>query len=929
MPSRKSHIQIIAVGVTAFTLSLLIKAGPAWSAQSEQSGQAVDEEYTRLIEEATTEPEFLSPLTSYLPQVDGVPTPKDVLGYIVGAPGKLTYYADILEYMNALAKATPNVEVFPIGKTPEGREMVVVAVSSGEAIKNLDDYKALIAKLADPRVVKSEEEADEIIAQAKPIYWLTGNLHSGETGAAENSMELAYRLAVDENHIPKTIRENMIVLISPSVEPDGHDKHTDWFYKYNTEVTETDQITRVPYWGRYTFHDNNRDMISVSQFETQNEINAFFEFRPIIVQDNHESIPFLHVSSGTGPYNRTYDPSVTSEWNLIAWWEVTQLTSYGMPGVWTHGFWDGWAPNYLFAVANNHNALGRFYETFGNSMERELSGGRRPSKEWYRPVPPYEKVTWSMRNNVNYQQSADMSAFYLVATKKDFFLKNFWRRGRNSYEAGLNEPPYAYVLPAGQKDPVDVAYMVNILLKQRIEVHKATSSISVEGASFPEGSYVVRMDQPYRNLALNLIGKQEYPEDAPRSYDDTGWTLGLQMDVETVAVEDKAIFQAALAPVSEPVEAEGVLVGAQATGAYIVNNGTINTLLPARLKLKGYEVLAAESSFEAGGRKFDAGSMIIPVDRAAARIHQDVSSVATELGLEVVGTAAVPTVETHEMDIPRVAIFHTWSSTQADGWVRFAFDQLEIPFAMIDKDHLREGNLANEYDVIILSTSRGGSGADIVKGIDPEHRGPLAFVRSDQFKHLGVPDSSEDITGGMGIDGVSNLQKFVEAGGVLIALHNMVRLPIDFGMVRDVGIYDASSELYNPGSLFKGDVVNEKHPIVYGYGKNPTIYRSQSGPLLTIDERKEGNVVLRFADEDDICLSGIIKSEGELKGKAAIVDLPVGKGHIVLFTFNPFWRDLSHGAYQYVFNTILNYNDLGAGISTPATDEDMEGGGSK
>jgi hypothetical protein len=201
--------------------------------ENSPSSQTKDEEYTRLIREATTKPEFLSPLTSYLPKMEGVPTPKDVLGYIAGAPGKLTYYEDILKYMNSLDEASPNVRVFPIGKTSEGREMVIVAVSNRETMDNLQKYKDFLAKLADPRIVKTEKEADAIIAQAKPVYWLTGNLHSGESGAAEVSMELAYRLAVDENPVIKAIRDNMIVLITPSMEPDGHDKHTDWFQQRN------------------------------------------------------------------------------------------------------------------------------------------------------------------------------------------------------------------------------------------------------------------------------------------------------------------------------------------------------------------------------------------------------------------------------------------------------------------------------------------------------------------------------------------------------------------------------------------------------------------------------------------------------------------------------------------------------------------------
>ena len=886
--------------------------------QTSGSSQLIDEEYSKLIKEATTKPEFLSPLVSYLPKAPGIPTPKDILGTIAGAPGKLTYYEDIVKYMNALAKASPNVRLFPFGKTSEGREMVIVAVSSAETMKELDKYKSLLAKLADPRVVKTEQDAEAIITQAKPVYWLTGNLHSAESGAAEASMELAYRLAVDLNPVIQKIRDNMIVLITPSVEPDGHDKHTDWFYKYNKEVTDQTKIVSVPFWGKYTMHDNNRDMISISQSETQNEVRAYFDWHPVVIQDNHESIPFLYIMSGTGPYNATYDPSLTSEWNLLAWWEVTRLTSYGMPGVWTHGFWDGWAPNYLFSVANNHNGLGRFYETFGNAigntMKRDLGEDRfgTSTKTWYMPVPPYKEVVWSLRNNLNYQMSADLSAFYFVAENKEYFLKNFWKRGMKSYDSGKNEPPYAFVIPAGQKDPLDAAYLVNILLRNGIEVGEAEASFTIKEGQFPKGSWVVRMDQPYRNLILNLLGIQEYPKDVPQSYDDTGWTLGLHMDVKTVEIKDKAIFDVALTPIAKKVEIKGGVSGGPAAAAYIINHGTINNILCARLKLKDFKALAAETGFKVDDRTFDAGSMIFPVSGVLPKIHQVLQDAAKDLGLEVFAATKMPEVKTHEIDIPRIAIFHTWSSAQDDGWVRFAFDELGISFSMINKDHLRQGDLKAKFDVILFSNCGGRRGADIVNEIDPAKRGPLAFVKSAEFKHLGTPDAGQDITGGMGLEGVLNLQKFVEQGGLLLLLANPVRVAVDYGMVRDVAIYNPIPAFYNPGSLLKAEVVNEKHPIVYGYGKEIPVFRNSSGPLVTLAADKEKYVILRYAKEGQVCLSGIVKGDAELKGKPAIVDMPLGKGHVVLFTFNPFWRDLSHGSYMFVFNAILNYNDFGA-----------------
>ncbi len=884
--------------------------------QDASTDQAKDEEYGKLINEATTLPQFISPLVNYLPLVEGVPTPKDMLGYIVGAPGKLTYYEDILNYMNALAAACDNVQVFKIGKTGEGREMVIVAISDAQAIKELQQHKDLMAKLADPRIVKTEKEANHIIAQVKPAYLLTQNLHSSESGSAETCMELAYRLAVDNHPIIQKIRDNLIILITPSAEPDGHDKHTDWFYKYNRDVIKRDKVSRVPYWGKYDLHDNNRDMITMSQPEMQNIAKAFYDWHPIVLQDNHEIGHLFYVSSANGPSN--FHPSTGSEANLLAWFEISQMTAYGMPGVYTHDFGNTmWSPNFMASIAPNHHALFHFYETYGNAigntMETEIPD-RVKKEQWYRPLPPPDKFLWSLRNNVNYQQTGDLLAFYCVASNKEFFLKNFWKRGVEAYAAGKNEPPYAYIIPEGQKDPKDMAYLINVLLKQKIEVHRAKSEIKIEEKTYPKGSYVVRMDQPYRNLAMLLLGIQRYPKDPGirNVYDDAGWTLGYHMDVETFAIKDKAIYDVSVSPVEVPVEPAGKVIGKTLSGAYIFNNGTINSLITARIKLKDFKALAAEISFKIDKKEFDAGSMIFPASKNSSDLHQAVASVANELGLEAVAVKKVPDVKTHDLDIPRIAIFHTWYSAQNDGWVRFAFDQLDIPYSYIHKDHLRHENLKDKYDVIVLSDCGGNRGADIVNGIDPEQNGPLAFVRSEEFKHLGTPDSCEDITGGMGIVGALHLQKFVHDGGVLLALSNPVRLILDFGFVRGFRIPSSSSS--HPGSLLKGEITNSKHPVTYGYNKEPALYRHGRSPLVNVPEDMEKYIVVKYASKGEVCLSGMVKNSKDFQGKAAILDVPVGKGHILMFTFNPFWRDTNHGNYMFVFNSILNYNDLDVGM---------------
>ena len=876
--------------------------------------QILDEEYTRLIIESTTRPEFISPLVNYLPKSEGIPTPKDVLGYIVGAAGKLTYYDDILKYMNALADASDRVEVLPIGKTGEGREMVIVVISESGTMDRLDEHKSLLSRLADPRIVKTEAQADEIISRVKPVYWLAQNLHSSESGSSETCMELAYRLAVDESPMIKRIRDNMIILITPSAEPDGHDKYTDWFYKYNRDVKKRDKLTNVPYWGKYDLHDNNRDMITMSQPEMQNVADTFFQWHPAVLQDNHESGFLFYVSSANGPSN--FHPSLGSDINLLAWFEVSQMTGFAMPGVYTHDFGNTmWSPNFMASIAPSHHALFHFYETLGNgagqTFERELPDRSR-KEEWYRPIAPPEKFLWSMRNNVNYQQTGDILAFYAFASNKEFFLKNFWKRGYDSYTKGNNEPPYAYVIPAGQKDPLDTAYLINVLLKHRIEVHRLKSDIKIEEGSFSAGSYVVRMDQPYRNLAGMLFGIQEYPQgpDVRRVYDDAGWTLGLHMDVKTAEIKDKAIFDAKVYQVKEAVKPKGEILGNKTSGAYIFKNGTINSLLTARMKLKDFRALASEEAFSVQKQEFDAGSMIFPVEGADSGIHTAVSAVCEELGLKAFAVKKIPEMKTHELEVPRIAIFHTWFSTQDDGWARFAFDQLEIPYAYIDKDDLRQGGLKDRFDVIYFGNCGGRTGGDIINGLDPEHRGPLAYVRSQEFKHLGTPDSSENITGGMGLGGLLNLREFVHHGGLLMLVQNPIRLVLDFGLVRNLRTASPAAGFANPGSLLCGEVVNRNHPAVYGYDDEPPIFRRQSGPLLSIPKDLEKYVVLKYRAKGKLCLSGMVAQENTLKGKAAILDVPVGEGRIMMFTFNPLWRDTSHGNYMFVFNSILNFNDL-------------------
>src|SRR5499427_2171315 len=381
--------------------------------------------YAAKVKEYTTESYFMTELVDHLPASDKVPSPDKILGYEVGTPGHLTYSRDLYRYYRELEKTTPRVRVFAAPeKSEEGKEQLLLAVGDEEALAKLDRYKEINAKLADPRQL-TDADADKLISEGKALYWASGSIHSPETGSCEMLMELAYRLAVEESPFIQAIRKNVVVLITPVLEVDGHDMMVD---TYNYRKANPDKNTpSLVYWGKYVAHDNNRDGLGMALALSRNQMKTFLEYHPTILHDLHESVPFLYTSTGTGPYNAWLDPIVIDEWHVLAYHEIEEMTKRGVPGIWTHGFYDGWAPNYMFYVANGHNSIGRFYETYGGTGAdtQTRNVGPQSNRDWFRPNPPLPRVKWSIRNNINMQESAILLAMNYTSNNKDKFLSNF------------------------------------------------------------------------------------------------------------------------------------------------------------------------------------------------------------------------------------------------------------------------------------------------------------------------------------------------------------------------------------------------------------------------------------------------------------------------------------------------------------------------
>jgi hypothetical protein len=959
--------------------------------------QPLDEEYTRKIREYTTEPFFNSPLTDYLPASATVPSPKVVLGDVAGAPGKLPYAEEVYRYMRLLEKASPRVKVFTIGTTEEGREMIAVAVASEQLLAKLDENRARLTKLADPRSINlNDDEADKLVAASFPIYYITGTIHSTETGSPTALMELAYRLVVDDSAYVKSIRDNLVTLITPVVEVDGRNRMVDI---YNWHLAHPgDGELPLMYWGHYVAHDNNRDAIGLSLKLTRNVLNTYLSWKPQVLHDLHESVPYLYDNTiGDGPYNAWVDPILTDEWQIIGWNNVSELTKFGMPGVFAHGNFDTWSPGYLMFIAATHNGISRLYETFGNrgadTMERTTSPSEY-QRTWYRQNPPLPQAKWSQRNNNNYQQTALLTSLYYFGNNRKLFLKNFYLKSKRSVLKPKNEGPAAYVFTSDDPRPGNQAELLRTLQAQGVEIQRANAPFTVaEGRpsgralnaapspsaspapaalptrTFPAGSYIVRMDQPYSRIADALLDYQYWAPNDPQTevYDDTAWTMGELANVGVFRAVDPKVLDVPMTRIAGELRAPGGISGTGST--YLVNHNADNALVSLRYQLKDATIEAAEEPFTAAGQNFNRGSFIIR--KAAA---DELARAGAALGIQIFAVTDAPVVKTHAVRLARIAVMHTWLDTQNEGWWRLALDQLQVPFAYIStQDAAKEANLKAKYDVIIFAPVGAPPNA-IVEGL-PRYGNPLPWKTTALTPNIGRIDATDDMRPGLGFSGLTNLQKFVADGGVFLTVDDTASFAVNYGFAPGVSIA-RPNRLRAVGDILRLRTVDAASPLAYGYGDSLAMYcangpifnlsnvagggggrrradgrltgrgtpddpdivqgrpptevpespkaevwealpltseqlRRNSGAIIPPAERPR--VVLRYADNKDLFVSGLLDGGDEIAEHAAVIDVPTGRGHVLLFSTNPIWRGQTKGSYFLVFNAILNFDNLNAG----------------
>ena len=875
--------------------------------------QPVDQAYTAKIAKYTTQTDFNSPLTDYLPASNTVPTPEIVLGDVAGAPNMLPYAEDVYRYFRLLEKSTPRVKVFTIGHTEEGREMIAVAVADEALIKDLDANKARLAQLADPRTLGMDDaRAAAIVKQTTPVYYITATIHSTETGSPTSVMELAYRLAIDDASYIRYIRSHVITLITPVVEVDGRDRMVD-LYRWH-RAHPNDNYPPLMYWGHYVAHDNNRDAMGVTLDLTKNVLDTYVGWHAQVLHDLHESVPFLYDNTvGDGPYNAWIDPILTGEWQQLGWNNIEQMTKFGMPGVFTHGDFDTWSPGHLMFIAAMHNGISRLYETFGNdgadTVERILDPDQY-ARTWYKPNPPLPKVLWSQRDNNNYTQTGLLTALDYFAQNGQKYLTNFWLKSRNSIEKPQLAGPAAYVLPADDTHPGAQAELLRVLAKQHVELSRADAAFSAQAPaqgeprpakdkqpteppqaktsarSFPAGSWIVRMDQPYSRIADTLLDRQYWAPDDPQKhpYDDTGWSFGDLFGTAVVRIADPAILK-------------------------------------------------------------------VPMRNAEAP-RQPAFSVT---GLGVNGK------------LPRIAILHTWLDTQTEGWWRMALDKLGVKYEYISTQSVaREKNLRGKYDAILFGPIGGADANDIVDGL-PTYGNPMPWQKTALTPNLGRIDSTPDIRPGLGQAGLANLKRFVADGGLLITSEDTAKFAIDVGLAPGVSV-TPHGNVRVVGSVLRAEVVDKDNPIARGYDGSFAMYSAhgqsfevsnlvggdkglpradkfsrptgRGGPhdadipegrayaappplpeakpwqALPLNVEQERNnplvipaadrpeVIVRWADANDLLISGLLEHGETMAQRAAVVQAHYGRGRVLLFANNPLWRGETVGSYALVLNAL-------------------------
>jgi len=843
-----------------------------------------------------------------------VPSPASVLGFQPGEDRRLADWTQITDYFRRLDEASARVRVLEIGRSTHNRPILMAVITSPENMARLDRYREIARRLADPRTIADEAEAERLIAEGRVIVAITCSIHSTEIVASQMAMELAYQLASEDSPETREILERTILLLFPSANPDGIDIVASWYRR--TLGTPYEGTAPPELYHPYTGHDNNRDWFMLTQVETQAITRALYrEWFPQILYDVHQmgsTGARMFVPPFYDPPNPNIDPILLRSVAVIGHHMAWALTTAGFQGVVTNAQYDTWWAGGLRTMPYYHNAVGILTEAASARLMTPITLTREQLRSATRGLSnPLERATnfpepwpggvWRPMDILRMEMVAARALLQVAARYREEFLRNFYQLGKRAIERGRTEEPFAYVLPADQWDPPTAAHLVNILMAQGVEVHRATEAFVADGVEYPAGSFVLLLAQPLRALVKVLLEVQRYPErrlspggPPERPYDVAGWTLPLQMGVR--AVEVARPFEARLERITEPVAVIGRVIGVRERGARRAPE-TVWFLEPrANRAFSAVNELLASGLFRVSrlprqatveGQSYPAGTFVLRLVEGAqhsgSSALQMLEDVARRHGVEIRAATQRP-LESVPVEQRRVGLYRSWVPSMDEGWTRWVLEQFGFSYTTLRDADIRADDLRARVDVIILPS-------DSPREIRDGHR-PGSYP--------------PEYTGGIGREGVEQLKAFVRAGGVLLALGESSDLVIEeFGLpVRNVLRGLSPSEYFCPGSILRVRM-NPEHPVAYGMPNEVDVY--VTGGLAfdvsaSADEASAPEIVARYAE--DPLRSGYLLGRERIAGRAALLDVPYGRGRVILVGFRPQHRGQSWGTFKVLFNAL-------------------------
>jgi hypothetical protein len=837
------------------------------------------------------------------------PSPGEFLGRKVGEDRYLAAYPRVLEYMRALSDASGRVSLEVAGESTLGNEMVVVVLTSEENQRNLDRYRGIARRLAHPGDL-GEAEAQDFIRQGKAIVLITCSIHSTEVGSTQMAMEFAWEMATTRD--PETLAwlDDVILLLMPSINPDGQVMVLDWYNKYlDTEY----EGGRMPWlYHHYAGHDNNRDFYMLTQKETQvvNEI-LYHRWFPQVFLDEHQmgtTGPRMFVPPQTDPLAPEVHSLIFRQADILGTGMGLRLEEAGKRGVGNNMIYDSYWPGGTRNTAWWKNVTGLLTEVASARIATpvyvepgELRGGYKGLPEYVRRAnypSPWKGGWWHLRDIIDYELIATRALLEGVSRHREGILRNFWRLNREAVEEGRSSPPYAFVVPPEQHDPVAAARLIDLLLRHGVTVHQADETVSVGHARYPAGSYVILASQPYRPFLLTMLQPQRYPEvlasvggEIVEPYDVASWSLPLSMGVEISRADQPASGR--IHPIDAPAWPGGD--PGPARGGYLISHAAdsafsaLNDLLGRGKTV--YWLRHGGGGEESGETRAASGDMYVPADEIS---RQEATALSLEHHLPVWPLDTPAAGDAWRVRAQKIGLYKPWVASMDEGWTRFLLKQYGFPMVNLENGQIRDGSFAGEVDTLVFP--------DVQASVIKEGKPPERFRRY----HTPLPP---EYSGGLDEEGGERIRKWVEEdGGTVVAIDSSTEYLIE---LLDLPVTNVLAKVKGddfkcPGSMLRLKVDNT-HPLAYGMRAEEVGFFVNSPAFGTRppDGRFHRRVVVSYpADGKDLLVSGYLKGAEMLEKRAAVIDLKVKKGRVILIGFNPQHRAQPHRTFKLLFNAL-------------------------